>query len=197
MASPSFGLVVEGLYDEAVFKHLIPRLFADVTPILVVRPAFGVKRLLSGFPGLLGDLEHWLAGHPVDKALVIRDTGGRTVEEVEGQLAARLAGREFRFPRGVQLCGVRQEIESWLLADEDAITAVARDRRVGRRQATRVNEPPEDIVHAKERLQEALSGCGLLYGPAVCGGVAARLDLDRLRYRCPSFNRFETKLHDC
>lgn len=196
-SSGSIGLIVEGPYDEAILERLVPRLVPVAKPNLVIRRCGGVNSLLRNFAALLRDLEHFVTGRPVEKAMVIRDTGGRALQEVEDDLAARAAGHQFRFPREVQFCGVRQEIEAWLLADEDGITRVAHGRGVGSRPATRVNEALEEIVHAKERLQASLSRCGLLYTDAVCGEIAAELDLDRLRYRCPSFVRFEMKLHDC
>lgn len=193
----SLGLVVEGPYDKSIFAQLVPRMLSEATPKLVILPTLGVKNLEHDLLTLLRNLEHFLAGQAVDKAMVIRDTGGRALQEVEDDLAERAARHQFRFPREVQFCGVRQEIEAWLLADEEGITRVAHDRGVDSRPATRVNEALEEIVHAKERLQASLSRCGLPYTDTVCGEIAAELDLDRLRYRCPSFGRFEMKLHDC
>jgi hypothetical protein len=163
----------------------------------VIRPCIGVKTRVSIFPTLLGELEQFLAGQPVDKVMVIRDTDRRAPAEVEGELAAKVAGRMFCFPRDVQFCAIRQEIEAWLLADEKAITRVAQSRSIGGRHAPPTPGALEDIIHPKDRLQTVLSKCRLPYDPAVCGEIAAEIDLDCLRYRCPSFRRFEQKLQDC
>jgi len=43
-------------------------------------------------------------------------------------MAQSVAGRQFSFPRGVQFCAVRQEMETWLLADAEAINSLAQER---------------------------------------------------------------------
>jgi hypothetical protein len=193
----SLGVIVEGTYDVAVFARLIPRLVRLPQDRLVILHVLGVANLKREVPGQLRGLEHRLAGLPVEKAMVVRDTGLRRTEDVEESLTVLCAGREFRFPRELQFCGVRQEIETWLLADESAITRVARARGVGRRPAPPTNGALEDIVDPKGRLQRVLSECGLGYTQAICGEIASVLNFDLLRYRCPSFGRFEEKLHDC
>ena len=102
-------------------------------------------------PGLLKSLEFIDGGNPVDKAIVIRDSGNRLAADVETEMRAKIAGVNYRFPQGVDICAVRQETETWLLADERAISAVAGGRTVGR-----VNRNLEDIIDAKSRLQRIL-----------------------------------------
>src|SRR5260370_28559606 len=128
---------------------------------------------MRNFPILLKPLESIEDGNPVDKALVIRDSGNRPCAEVEKDMRARIAGRTYRFPHGVEVCAVRQETETWLMADERAISTVAGGRTVGV-----VNGNLEDILDAKGRLKTILSRAKLDYLPQVLGTIADHADLD-------------------
>jgi Domain of unknown function (DUF4276) len=162
----------------------VPRLCGNVT---------NLKRY---FPDYLEGFRYDDAGGPVVKAAVVWDSGRGDPAAAEADLAGRVASRVYPFP--VHFCAIRHEIEAWLLADEEAITGVARSRGLIARHAPHTGESPEELVHPKERLRDVvLRECGLGYTPAVCGEIAARMNLDQLRHRCPSFVRFEEKLHDC
>lgn len=155
----------------------------------------GVAQLMKRFPVLLRDLEHFRQGRPVDKAIVIRDWRGPDVNTCEQQLRQKVEGKHFAFSRGVQFCGVRQEMEAWLLADVDAINSVARDR--GGQTVPFVRGEIEEIGNPKERLTQLLSKAGLPYNAEVCREIAHRADIETLRHRCPSFRSFEQKVLDC
>jgi hypothetical protein len=96
---------------------------------------------------------------------------------------------------GLDFCIVVREMETWLLADEEAISSVALSR--GGREVPRVPSALEDLMDAKEHLMRLLSRALLPYDPELCRQIASQADLDRLRYRCPSFRRFEGKVLDC
>jgi hypothetical protein len=150
---------------------------------------------MKNFPAFLRDFEHALLGQAVEKAFVIRDSDGGDPRTVQSIMARKIDGRAFPFARGVQLCVVRRTPETWLLADSAAINSVAVEE--GGRNTPEVNGTLEDIVDPKERLQKHLSGGRLAYLPTICGKIASRINLDTLRYRCPSFRIFEQKIHDC
>jgi hypothetical protein len=76
-------------------------------------------------PGYLTDLEHAWYGRPVAKAIVIRDWRDPDLTSAEQAMSQKIQGRHFSFPHGIQFCAVRQEMETWLLADGKAINAVA------------------------------------------------------------------------
>lgn len=129
------------------------------------------------------------------KALVIRDWSGVDLARGEQEMSRRVEGRVFRFQRDVQFCCVRQEMEAWLLADAEAINLVAQLR--GGRPISEVQGQIEEIVDPKGRLRRLLSAAKLDYDAEVCRQIAQRISLEKLRYRCPSFQRFETKVTDC
>lgn len=184
---PSFGLVVEGEYDVAVFSELIPRLCPTAEIARAI--SAGGNPITRMFPVFLKSLQ-WnvTSSGPVDRALVIRDSNGKDPQQVEQAMQARIAGHTYIFPRGFALHAVRQEMETWLLADAQAISVVADGRPV----------PPiggslETLFDAKERFRSVLSLAGLLSTPATCARIARELNLDVLRDRCPGFLLFEQK----
>lgn len=185
---PSFGIIVEGDYDVAVFKELIPR----IRPGAEIARAIdaGGSPLIGRLPVSLKALQYNVTPQgPVDRALVIGDANGKDPEEVERAMQARIGNRPYDFPHGFALHAVRQETETWLLADERAISTVA-----GGRAVPTVGGALEELAGAKEALQRLLSRSGLNYTPATCGRIAGELDLDVLRARCPGFIIFEQKV---
>ena len=188
MIRATFGAIVEGEYDLGVFEELIPK----VCPYAVtawVREARGRARLMSRFPALLRMFEHsTAAGGPVDRALVIRDSNGKSPKLVEADMRTRIAHLSYSFPRGIEVHAVQQETETWLLADAGAIS------RVAGRSATTVPGPLEQLQHAKEALMDILNDAKLQYTPPVCRRIAGAIDLPTLRGACPSFVLFEQKL---
>ena len=184
---PSYGLIVEGDGDLCVFEHLIRKVNSPGAAIYPLQCG-GVNRLMKVFPALLKRFEYSHEGGPVDGALVIRDSDNKPIDEVLKQMAEKLENRNYKFPRGVELCCVHRKLDTWLLADESAINAVSQSR--GGKTIARINETLEDIVRPKERLQKVLSEAKLNYSPAVLGEIAAQIDLQQLAYRVRSFERF-------
>lgn len=191
---PSYGLIVEGTYDESFFETLLPRI-CTVELRIITRSCGGLPNLMKQFPVLLGDFEHILNGQPVDKALVIRDASGGGVESSRRGMDERIRGRTYSFPRGVQLCVVFREMETWLLADAGAINTVAVAR--GGREVSGVQGNLEDIYDPKRELRSILSRARIEYTAPVCGEIAANLSIDTLEYRCPSFHAFKRSVLDC
>jgi hypothetical protein len=190
----SYGIIVEGTYDEAMFAELVRRIASpQMEP--TVRVCGGWSHLMKLFPDLLRDLEHVRQGKPVDKALVIRDWKGPSLNSCEERMVKKVSTKRFFFPRGVQFCCVRQEMETWLLADVNAINSLARER--GGRTVPALTGQLEEIGNAKEEFRRLLGRAGLPYDPEVCREIASRLDLQVLRNRCPSFRSFERRVLDC
>jgi Mor family transcriptional regulator len=191
---PSYGLIVEGDYDVAVYGTLICKIAPDVGTV-IPRPVGGVTKLPRLLPALLRDLEFVVSGRPVDKVMVIRDTNGKSATALEEQLAQRIHGQAFAFPRGIQFHATRRTAETWLLADPAAVNTVAKARRG--RQVSEVHGELEEIEDPKGKLRSLLREAQLPYDPAVCRELAGEIQLDRLRYRCASFRAFEKKVLDC
>lgn len=194
MPSWTYGLIVEGSYDVAVYQELLRK----ITPTLdriVPRATGGVPNLLRLLLGLLRDLENAVNGNPVEKVIVIRDTNGRDAAQLEKDLADKIHGQDFAFAHGIQFHAVRRTVETWLLSDVEAINQVATSR--GGNPISGVQEQLEEIQDPKTRLIRLLSAASLPFDPAVCREIAARTRLEVLRYRCPSFPSFEQKAKDC
>ncbi len=195
MSDPtSYGLIVEGPYDKQVYEGLIPRICsADL--LLVTRLCGGVTNLMKLFPAFLREFEHLLNGQPVDKALVIRDAEGIDIQKPRIKMEEKIKGCTYAFPLGVQLCVVRQEMETWLLADIGAINAVATAR--GGRKISELHRSPEDIHDPKRELRSLLSRAQIELTAPVCREVASKLNIETLEYRCPSFRTFKRSVLDC
>lgn len=194
MAETSYGLIVEGPYDEGFYPELIRRIVPHDVRI-IVRTCGGVSKLMNKLPGYLRELEFAWYGKPVDKALVIRDWDGSNLKLAEQAMEQKVQGRSFSFARGIQFCAVRQEMETWLLADEEAINIVAENR--GGRRIPQISGQLEEIKDAKANFVSVLSQAQLPYDAKVCSEIAQNASLERLRYRCQSFRWFETKVLDC
>ena len=191
MPRVALGLIVEGPYDTAVFSELIPRIHGGEVQISRVIETGGSGRLMARIPGYVKAMEFANAGGPVDRVIVVRDSNAKSPAKVEEGMRSKMAGRNYRFPRGVKLHAVRRETETWLLADAAAIGHVA-----GGRDAPETRHALEEIQDAKARLREVLSLVGLPYTPGVCAEIARALDLETLRRRCPNFRAFEEKVRE-
>ncbi len=194
MPANSYGIVVEGPYDVATFPELIKRILARDVPI-ISRPCYGKDKLKKDLLVHLRALQSELEGRGVEKALVIRDSGGKNAKDVEAQLTQKIATRAWPFSHGVHVCIIRREMETWLLADVEAINSVARTR--GGREVVEVQGTLEDFEYPKEKIKELLSKARLDYTEQVCTEIARLLSLETLRYRSPSFCTFEQRVTDC
>ncbi|HYK92164.1 MAG TPA: DUF4276 family protein [Acidobacteriota bacterium] len=126
--------------------------------------------------------------------MVVRDADGKDARIIEEKLRGRISNRSFRFALGIGIHIVVQEMDTWLLADTDAINRVAASR--GGRSVQPIRDPLEQIQDPKATLQTLLSEARLNYTPEVCRLIAAETDLAILRKRCRSFGEFEKKVLD-
>jgi hypothetical protein len=183
---PSFGIIVEGQYDTAVFGQLVCRICPGAD---IARAIEAGGSIMSKFPNYLKALQYVTATGPVDRALVIRDSNGKDPRQVEAAMQARIDGRHYSFPHGIVFHAVRQEMETWLLADVAAISAAADGREVKPAPGAL-----EDLADAKGVLRERLSGVDIPYTAAAAARIAETLNLDVLRRRCPCFVLFEERV---
>jgi hypothetical protein len=193
MSASSYGIIVEGDYDSAVFDTIIRRLTSPDVHIkqLVCR---GKTNLMKEFPVLLRAFEHEVDGNPVDMAVVIRDADGKSPDEVEDQMRAKIQGRRYPFRLDVRLHAVRHAMDAWLLADVNAISTASELRR-GKR-VTRSHDSPEDLLDPKDGLRKLLADHKVTYTAEVCREIAQKTNLELLSQRCPRFRVF-AELVDC
>jgi hypothetical protein len=75
---------------------------------------------MKKFPGYFEHFRHAQDGFPVDKALVIRDADHKNPAELIAKMEAKTANRVYPFSR--KLLVAVEELEAWLLADEEALS---------------------------------------------------------------------------
>ncbi len=189
---PTFGLVVEGTYDEAVLKELVRKSVAGDIEVLA-RPCGPKGSLMNTFPGLLEEFRRAKQGEHVDKAIVIRDANGKDPGELIQEMQGKISNRNYLFP--VRLVVIFRELETWLLADDEAISKVTSE--YSGRTVPRVNESLEDILTPKERLRSLLAKAGVPYTDEVARKIALATDIEKIRYRCPGFMKFQEAVLDC
>ncbi len=192
----SYGIIVEGEYDIGTYEELIWKICGRMVQVESRDTRGRVRYKNKKIAGYLRSFEHVSAGGgSVDKALVIRDADRKDAAIVEQEIWDRIGNRAPLFPRGISAHAICQEMETWLLADHNAINKVAQTRNA-RDEVQRVGESLEEIQNPKERFLDLLSWAGLNYTAQVCREIAREIDLDVLRERCPSFREFERKVLD-
>jgi uncharacterized protein DUF4276 len=187
-----FGIVVEGPRDVAVYPAIIRRIRPDVDQV-VARPCGGIPALPNKF---VGWLKHFQYEHRIDKALVIRDSDWKDPQTAEADLKNRLNKSGFTPTFPVHVYAARCMVETWLLADEQAVSKVALSR--GRtRPAKPINKQLEEIKDPKTSFRAMLSQVGLPDTEKVYEEIAAAADLDKVAKRCPRFAEFREHIHAC
>jgi hypothetical protein len=156
-----------------------------------------VAGLRKKFVGLLD----YFQSHPdyhVEKALVIRDSDCHNSQAMEDELFCILDQSGFRekLTLPVHFYATRCMVETWLLADEAAVNKVA-CRRGKVPLARPVADPLEGATDAKKLFGRMLSQAQLPATPAVYAEVAAAADIDRIKQRCPYFQRFIDCVYGC
>jgi hypothetical protein len=189
MSANSYGLIVEGAYDSAVYEVLIRRLVREdvyIKPLV----SLGKTNLMKKFPGLLRTFEHILEGRPVDMAIVVRDADGRNPDELRAEMQSKIEGRQDPFRLGVRLFAVRQAMDTWLLSDERALSTVTG------KEVTKSPNAPENLLRPKDTFRKLLSQYKTNYTAEVCRKIARVVDFETLSNKCPGFRNF-IELVDC
>ena len=188
---PTFGLVVEGIYDEAVLKELIKKCAPSEVEV-IPRVCGSREKLLKMFPTLLDDFQGITkTGTNIEKALVIRDADNKNPEHLIARMNSKISNRSYSsYSFHVKLLVVVQKLEAWLLADENALSAVT-GRRVARVQN------PENLSDPKERLRRVLSEARIYYTDEIARKIAASAKVAIIESRCPSFKKFREAVLDC
>jgi len=185
---PTFGLIVEGEYDAAALTELVWRC-AEGTIEVIARQCTQKGSLMKRFSAYLQELQWANRGQAVDKALVIRDADGKNPQELIARMEMSIIHRSYPFP--VKCVIIVQELETWLLADHEALSQVTQKR------ISAINSPLESILDPKRRLQSMLSEAGTAYTAEVSRKIAAAANLETIEHRCSSFGTFRQAVHDC
>jgi len=183
----TFGLIVEGQYDEMAIGGLIPR-FAPADVEIVARPCGSKVQLMRRFSGFLEEFRYIKNGSHVDKALVVRDADGKDPLRLLETMRSKISGHTYPFP--VQLVVIVEELEAWLLADEASLAGI-----IGKR--VRRTPNPEGLHDPKEQLKRLLSEGKVYYTSEIARKIAVNANVDTLASRCPSFGRFRQAVIDC
>lgn len=187
------GLVVEGEFDDASYRRLLPRVRTD-TIVLQVRPCGGKSRLKNKFVELLKELQRNPAWQ-LDLAFVIRDSDCDPPLPIEKQLRRVLGASGFKPKFRVEFFATPCMLESWLLSDLAAVQKVAARRRHGSVAPLDIQVPNSNSVEDKETFIGVLKHFGLPATPPVYADIAAIADLGLIGDRCTYFREFARRLN--
>lgn len=189
----TYGIVVEGTeYDKAALTELIKKCL-QVEIEIIPRPCGSKSQLMKKFPGFLKEFQYVKQGAHVDKALVIRDADNKEPARLLEEMQSKISGRTYPFE--IKLIIIVQELETWLLADEEAISRVT--QACSGRTVSRINENLESIIHPKEKLKNLLSNAKVVYTAEVAREIAKESNISIIENRCPRFMEFHQNVIDC
>jgi hypothetical protein len=172
MSAASYGIIVEGAYDSAVYGAIIRKL---TSPNVHIRSfeCGGKPKLMRTFPDFLEALKYEVAGAPVEMAIVIVDADGQDPLTVETNMRSKIVGRHYPFPLDVRFHAVHQAVDTWLLADTAAVSKTVRTK------VTPSYRAPEELQHPKQEFRKLLFKCGVGSTPLVCSRIAQTRAGDR------------------
>lgn len=190
---PVFGLIAAGNYDVAVLETLLKRLRPDLHRV-AVRKCINDYRVTTTVATRISELARANDGNSVDKVIVVRDVHRSTIQRELQKLRDSVDPHHYQFP--IEFAVVMPEIESWLLADHEALSTVTRERGV----ATVFPAPdrsPESLPSPKERLLQSLAQAKVPYTEAVAVRIAELASLTRIEQLCTSFSMFKRAAEHC
>jgi len=185
----NLGLIVEGSKDVATYHHWIRKIRSDISTLQTRQCTRKVKTKFIGFLKEFALNPAW----QVQKAIVIADSDCNRPDTIEDSLTNRLEGSMPHFP--VHIIAIRCKLETWLLADQNAINEVAQ-RRGKPHQLGRI-EGSLEAKDADRRFRLALTTVGLPADDTVYSQVAELSNIDVIRQRCPQFRQFEQIVRAC
>lgn len=187
----NIGIVVEGDRDGAAYPEIIRKIRPDIQNVRAV-VCGDLPRLKRTFIGWIKHFE-WHADFAAGKVLVIVDSDCADAAGKEAQLEHAYQQSHFVPSFAVHFHATKCELESWLLADENAVNCVSQNRGKNQR-ARAVDIELERHRNAKELFFKTLSKAGLPADPQVYKEVAEQVDIERIGRRCPSFALFAAKI---
>ena len=174
------GLVVEDYHAEALVE--ICRKISVNPEIRRQRGRINLKKASRYVKQLIYDYD-------CEKVIILADANCNPEGEKE-----RLNGVYPLLPeelRGrVHISLAVHELESWLLADEDAVSKILR-------RDVKAIANPEEIHDAKGYLDELFKKAGKIYLTSLAKAIASSADLDKITAKSASFEDFRDKVGDC
>jgi len=187
------GIVVEGTFDDATFRRILPRIRKDIDKPQV-RQCGGKHRLKNLFVDRLREFGRNPAWN-IDRAFVIRDSDCKPPEEIENQLQAVLGASGFKPRFHVDFFAVQCMLESWLLSDLAAIQTVADGGSKNEEPGVQnINIAPKHSQEDKDVFLRVLAQYGLRATPPVYAQIAGHVDLALIEKRCNYFREFMRRI---
>jgi hypothetical protein len=177
-----FAILAEDDSDAEALSHIVKRHFSN--------DRLSVKK--KGYDGCGGlcakgarDIKAW-SMQGITRFVVCHDADSNPPSEIREKVLKAIVR-----PSGAeQQCCITvpvQEIEAWLIADEQAITAVIPSFRFkGHNQPETISSPKEWLI----KRSEAENGKPLYSPKTFNAAVARRLRFDVVKGKCPSFRAF-------
>jgi hypothetical protein len=190
----NIGLIVEGFDDYETYPVLVRKSRRDIGRIHI-RECGGLRKLKTKFVYFLKEFQSNPA-YQIKKAIVIRDSDCSDAHRLEQELHEILQQSGFEPTFSVHFHATRCKLESLLLADEEAIPLVARNRDKVARVSTDVITL-ESLKAADDVLSKRLFEANLPADAKVFAEIAEVSDLDKIVSRCPHFQDFMEKTNAC
>ena len=188
------AIIVEGDDDASVYPVVIRKIRNDVSNIHPVRCG-GVDALERKFVSYLKIFQK-SGQFDISKAIVIRDSDCSPSSSLEEKLQQTLATSGFQPGFPVHFYATKCKLETWLLADVNAINQVAllrgRTTTVGE-----VNIQFEEYRDPDDLLRRKLSEVRLPADSRVFAQIAEAADLQSISERCPYFQQFVDRVRAC
>ena len=137
---PVFGLIGAGNYDVAVLETLLKRLRPDLNKI-IVRRCGNDYRVTTTLRARLKEFDGIRAPGPLDKAIVVKDSHRANHQAELRKLQGAIGPAEHAFH--VEFAVAVHALESWLLADHEALSRVAGERGSNRQFPAPIRSPEE------------------------------------------------------
>lgn len=181
----NIAIVVEGQTDRATYPIFINQINPDLQVVLASQCGGKVK---TKFPKFLKYF-HTRRDKAIQKVLVIQDSDCSQAQIVEDDLRERFSRIGLKPSFEVQFYATKCELESLLLADENAFNRVAQNR--GRTNVVnRIDYQCEVLKDAQKLFRRKLREVGLPVTEAVYAEIAREADIQIIRDRCPYFREF-------
>lgn len=188
------AIIVEGPDDFETYPVFIRKIRQDISRIFPVQ-CNGLRRLKTTFVPFLKDFQQ-RRDRAVRKALVIRDSDCANPRPLEEQLQRIFEQSRVQLDFPVHFYATKCKLESWLLADEEAISHVSLSRG-GRGRVERISIALERYNDADTLLAGALWQADLQATSRVYAEIAEAACADRIAQRCPYFREFVAKVSAC